>query len=190
MNASTKSDTTKQTNEVVVQNATTPNTNSNTNLKNPPPPQGLAAAAVNVPKNNPQPPSSTENKKPETTTKHASHAHLSVPPQQKQQPPLKRMDQHPFARSSNVEVMWQGVPKFAQVVDRTSQPPFRYYVHYRDFNRRMDEWITVDRIVSVPSVANAKLKAIEKQKQAKKLALERQSRSVSLYGQFTGLQTV
>ena len=37
---------------------------------------------------------------------------------------------------------------------------WRYYVHYRDFNRRLDEWITMDRIVSPPSVGAAKAKAI------------------------------
>ena len=28
-----------------------------------------------------------------------------------------------------------------------------YYVHYLDFNRRMDEWVTPNRIVELPSVA-------------------------------------
>lgn len=31
---------------------------------------------------------------------------------------------------------------------------YNYYVHYFDFNRRMDEWIEDNRIVSFPSVAN------------------------------------
>jgi histone acetyltransferase MYST1 len=31
----------------------------------------------------------------------------------------------------------------------------RYYVHYEDFNRRMDEWIDSTRIDELPSVANA-----------------------------------
>lgn len=41
---------------------------------------------------------------------------------------------------------------------------WKYYVHYRDFNRRMDEWITVDRIVSPPSVGNAKVRALKRKR--------------------------
>eukprot|EP01082_Thalassiosira_pseudonana_P008569 g7438.t1 g7438 contig24:623316-625776(-) len=41
---------------------------------------------------------------------------------------------------------------------------WKYYVHYRDFNRRMDEWITMDRIVSPPSVGNAKVRLLRKKK--------------------------
>jgi len=29
-----------------------------------------------------------------------------------------------------------------------------YYIHYTDFNRRMDEWVGDSRIVHLPSVAN------------------------------------
>lgn len=32
---------------------------------------------------------------------------------------------------------------------------WQYYIHYLDFNRRMDEWVPVDRIVKLPSEANA-----------------------------------
>lgn len=31
---------------------------------------------------------------------------------------------------------------------------FQYYIHYNDFNRRMDEWVICERIVSYPSIAN------------------------------------
>ena len=34
---------------------------------------------------------------------------------------------------------------------------FRYYVHYRTLNRRMDEWIPAERVVSPPSVGNARV---------------------------------
>jgi len=69
-----------------------------------------------------------------------------------------------------VEVMWNEEPKLATVIDRTSSAPFKYYVHYRDFNRRMDEWVGVDRIISPPSVANAKLKALLAAEKAKAAA--------------------
>lgn len=42
---------------------------------------------------------------------------------------------------------------------------WKYYIHYRDFNRRMDEWIPMDRVVSPPSVGNAKVRALKKKKE-------------------------
>jgi histone acetyltransferase MYST1 len=42
---------------------------------------------------------------------------------------------------------------------------WRYYVHYRDFNRRMDEWIHASRIVSPPSVGNAKARAQKREEE-------------------------
>lgn len=37
---------------------------------------------------------------------------------------------------------------------------WRYYVHYRDSNRRLDEWVTEERIVSPPSIGAAMAKAV------------------------------
>lgn len=64
--------------------------------------------------------------------------------------------------------------RLADIIDRApSKTPnheipcyrWRYYIHYRDYNRRMDEWITdPTRIVSPPSVGNAKVRAIKKEK--------------------------
>ncbi|VEU34900.1 unnamed protein product [Pseudo-nitzschia multistriata] len=51
---------------------------------------------------------------------------------------------------------------------------WRYYVHYRDFNRRMDEWISMDRIVSPPSIGNAKARAIKREEEKKKRMLQRE----------------
>ena len=51
---------------------------------------------------------------------------------------------------------------------------YRYYVHYRDFNRRMDEWISMDRIVSPPSIGNAKARAIKREEEKKKRMLQRE----------------
>jgi histone acetyltransferase MYST1 len=65
---------------------------------------------------------------------------------------------------------------------------WRYYVHYRDFNRRMDEWVGVDRIVSPPSVGNAKARAMKKEEERlkrkqlrkeEKSALEQEAMDVS-----------
>jgi len=51
---------------------------------------------------------------------------------------------------------------------------WRYYVHYKDFNRRMDEWISMDRIVSPPSIGNAKARAIKREEEKKKRMLQRE----------------
>lgn len=45
------------------------------------------------------------------------------------------------------------------------QQQWKYYIHYRDINRRMDEWIPMERIVSPPSVGNAKVRALKKKKE-------------------------
>jgi len=144
-------------------------------------------------------------------------------------------DQHPFARSSVIEV-WHGVEdpsedswwsedsdlehedvtskatssttsssttttkhrfklqpgkeasvRLCDVIDRVpvGDGKWRYYVHYRDFNRRMDEWVSMERIVSPPSVGNAKARALkaeeekQKKREAKKEAMLQQSVDVT-----------
>lgn len=125
-------------------------------------------------------------------------------------------DQHPFARSSVIEV-WHGVEdpsedswwtedssdsdtedvvsakhhfktrpgqsasvKLCDVIDRVpvGEGKWRYYVHYRDLNRRMDEWVSMERIVSPPSVGNAKARALkaEEEKQKKREAREKEAK--------------
>lgn len=132
-------------------------------------------------------------------------------------------DQHPFARSSVIEV-WHGVEdpsedswwtedsdseleesntisttkhkfktkegkeasiRLCDVIDRVpvgdaSSGKWRYYVHYRDFNRRMDEWISMERIVSPPSIGNAKARALklEEEKQKRKHAKKEEKKEV------------
>ena len=36
-----------------------------------------------------------------------------------------------------------------------------YYIHYYDFNRRMDDWVDVERIIKYPSEANALASSVE-----------------------------
>ena len=38
---------------------------------------------------------------------------------------------------------------------------WKYYVHWHGLNRRMDEWVGTQRIVSTPSVAGGKYKKVE-----------------------------
>lgn len=75
--------------------------------------------------------------------------------------------------------------RLADIIDRApSKTPdhanpcyrWKYYIHYREYNRRMDEWITdPTRIISPPSVGNAKVRALKKAKAAK-LEEERKAR--------------
>jgi len=64
--------------------------------------------------------------------------------------------------------------RLCDIIDRSQntnaagETEYRYYVHYRDFNRRMDEWIGVERIVSPPSVGNAKVRAQKKNSEKRK----------------------
>ena len=56
----------------------------------------------------------------------------------------------------------------------TPNQQYRYYVHYRDFNRRMDEWVGMDRIVSPPSIGNAKARALKREQDKAKKEKEKQ----------------
>lgn len=72
--------------------------------------------------------------------------------------------------------------RLCDVIDRATVPgkpdEWRYYVHYRDFNRRMDEWVTTDRIVSPPSVGNAKAKMLKKEEERKHKKRKQQAEEV------------
>ena len=61
-----------------------------------------------------------------------------------------------------------------EATNAAGQPQFwRYYVHYKDFNRRMDEWVGMDRVVSLPSVGNAKARALKKEEEKQKRKQQR-----------------
>lgn len=70
--------------------------------------------------------------------------------------------------------------RLCDIIDREARGgtggSWRYYVHYRDFNRRMDEWIGASRIVSPPSVGNAKARSLkrEEEKNRKRKLVEQQ----------------
>jgi hypothetical protein len=68
--------------------------------------------------------------------------------------------------------------RLCDIIDRAQNPDgtWRYYIHYRDFNRRMDEWVVdLRRIVSPPSVGNAKARALAAQERALKRQREQQA---------------
>ncbi|KDO28571.1 hypothetical protein SPRG_06428 [Saprolegnia parasitica CBS 223.65] len=55
-----------------------------------------------------------------------------------------------FAVGTTLVAMWMGqTERTCVVIDRkvVAQGKIRYYVHWHDFNRRMDEWINADEVV-------------------------------------------
>jgi histone acetyltransferase MYST1 len=107
-------------------------------------------------------------------------------------------DIHPYARASVIEVLhgvedpspddwWsddsdeesgeksKSSVRLCDVIDRIAigENKWRYYVHYKDFNRRMDEWVSQERIVSPPSIGNAKARAIKKEEERQKRKQQR-----------------
>ena len=72
----------------------------------------------------------------------------------------KNVDEHPLNINHFVVVRYRDdSPRLAKILGIGSRPATanlqQYYVHYLDFNRRMDEWIKVDRIIVMPSGANS-----------------------------------
>ncbi len=73
----------------------------------------------------------------------------------------KDIDEHPYTIGHHLIVLYRdGSERLVKIIERSSSETseyvnsWQYYVHYLDFNRRMDEWITIQRIVSPPSIAN------------------------------------
>jgi len=60
------------------------------------------------------------------------------------------------------------IPIFPTIDNLHPNQRFKYYIHYRNFNRRMDEWITQDRIISPPSVGNQKVRQIKRKEERRK----------------------
>lgn len=57
--------------------------------------------------------------------------------------------------------------RLCDIIDRAQNPDgtWRYYVHFKELNRRMDQWISVDKIVSPPSIGNAKWRAQKREEE-------------------------
>jgi len=70
------------------------------------------------------------------------------------------IDEHPLKPGYSLIVKYRdGSHRLAKIIDKMKKiiekkNVFSYYVHYNDFNRRMDEWVSSDRIVLLPSAAN------------------------------------
>ncbi|RYH28525.1 hypothetical protein EON65_11845 [archaeon] len=62
-------------------------------------------------------------------------------------------DIHPLKVGHHLIVRYRdGSDRLARIVEVSPQQ--QYYIHYLDFNRRMDEWVAADRILHLPSIAN------------------------------------
>jgi histone acetyltransferase MYST1 len=88
--------------------------------------------------------------------------------------PLKNIDEHPLAIGHFLIVKYRDdSERLATIIERLSYTPqqqsntsaetettttttaaWQYYIHYLDFNRRMDEWVKPSRIITYPSEAN------------------------------------
>lgn len=74
----------------------------------------------------------------------------------------ENLDQQPFVSGNSLVVKYRdGSDRLAKIIcftertdSNTGVVSYSYYIHYNDFNRRMDEWIATDRIVLTPSKAN------------------------------------
>lgn len=75
------------------------------------------------------------------------------PPPSKPLPVVEISDEHPLKIGLHLLVKYRdGSGRLAKIIERSADKnTHKYYVHYIDFNRRMDEWITVDRILKYPS---------------------------------------
>ena len=75
-------------------------------------------------------------------------------------PEDKDVDDHPYAHNHCIVVKYRdNSDRLACIIEREErevdgESAWHYYVHYQDFNRRMDEWVSGERIVEPPSVAN------------------------------------
>ena len=81
-------------------------------------------------------------------------------PQVKEEPEeedTKDANEHPLSINHYIVVKYRdNSPRLAKIlgVGGKDAKTWKYYVHYFDFNRRMDEWISIDRILVHPKEAN------------------------------------
>lgn len=70
---------------------------------------------------------------------------------------------HPLTIGHKIVVQYRdGSHRLAKIIEKNEKSgSWQYYVHYFDFNRRMDEWLDISRIVVYPSEANSMSTGIE-----------------------------
>lgn len=77
------------------------------------------------------------------------------------------IDNHPIAIGQDIIVRYRdGSSRLSKIVesqcqiDSSGTSTWQYYIHYHDFNRRMDEWISSDRILVYPSELESEKKQL------------------------------
>lgn len=66
-------------------------------------------------------------------------------------------------------VLKDGQDRLAEILSINSRrDPPKFYVHYEDFNKRLDEWITADRLQIDKEVIFPRPKELEEKKDSKK----------------------
>lgn len=72
----------------------------------------------------------------------------------------RNLDEHPLRLKDFIVLKYRDDSyRVAQLIEKSLQEGnngqvYHYYIHYLDFNRRMDEWILPERILTYPSIAN------------------------------------
>lgn len=94
---------------------------------------------------------------------HAANAQLNSDMLKSASFDVCNINEHPLKIGCYIMVRLtrDGSDRLAKIIERLevklekkdTNIPWKYYVHYHDFNRRMDEWITPDRILSISNVA-------------------------------------
>jgi hypothetical protein len=106
-----------------------------------------------------------------TASDAASSEEKSSSAESKQEPTVS-VDDHPLQNGHYLVVKYRdGSNRLAKIIEGaagSSPRSTQYYIHYCDFNRRMDEWIGAPRIVAYPSEANPMGAAREAQENAAK----------------------
>ena len=99
---------------------------------------------------------------------HAAVAHLNSEMLKTASFDVCNINEHPLKIGCYIMVRYRdGSDRVAKIIEKLevkqtksdTNIPWKYYIHYHDFNRRMDEWITPDRILSISNVAPGTLDA-------------------------------
>mmetsp|Transcript_3368 Transcript_3368/g.5276 ORF Transcript_3368/g.5276 Transcript_3368/m.5276 type:complete len:488 (-) Transcript_3368:67-1530(-) len=74
----------------------------------------------------------------------------------------RNIDEHPLRKGHFLVVRYRdNSHRLAKIIESNNKEDAseaQYYVHYEDFNRRMDEWVNASRIEKLPSEANVIMK--------------------------------
>jgi hypothetical protein len=86
-----------------------------------------------------------------------------------------------YEKGTKCKCKWKGDEKWrtAEIVDtrplgaspsvaRLRKPQLEYYIHFAEFDRRLDEWVTVERLGEIIVVDHAAIKQAQSRKHRKR----------------------